>query len=107
MARNASANTVRTYGVQRPKLMQPKNASIFRYSFDRPGEDWFESELRDVIPEAEYRSREIDRDDPPRVPQRNGLGLPRKRGEIPRKALSRVRYHQVRVSVRFPDRCPA
>ena len=36
-ARNVSANTVRTYGVQRPSLMQPENASMFRYSFDRPG----------------------------------------------------------------------
>src|SRR6056297_2873458 len=36
VARNASANTVKTYGVQRPSLIQPKNANTFRYSFDRP-----------------------------------------------------------------------
>jgi len=71
---------------------------------DRPGEDRFESELRDVIPEAECRSREVDDNDHPRVPQRNGLDLLRKRREIPRKALSRVRCHQVRVFVRFPSR---
>ena len=36
IARNASANTIRTYGVQRPKLIQPKDADTFRYSFDQP-----------------------------------------------------------------------
>ncbi len=66
--------------------------------------DRFELELRDVVPEAECRSREIDRDDHPRVPQRNGLDPPRERREIQREALSRVRCHLERVSVRVPGR---
>jgi hypothetical protein len=36
VARNASANIVRTYGVQRPSLIQRKNDNTFRYSSDRP-----------------------------------------------------------------------